>query len=56
MNRGTLVGAGLCFVGLIGYVVGIYVTYPARAFTTTAVMVGITLVGISYRNPARGTA
>jgi hypothetical protein len=46
MDRTFLVGAGLSVVGLCGYVAGTLVTYPGRAFSLTAIMVGITLVAI----------
>lgn len=39
-------GAGLSALGTAGYLVGIAVNYPGRAFSLTAVMVGLTLVAI----------
>jgi len=54
MTRGTVVGAALILVGLGGYVTGVYVAYPGRAFSLTAVMVGIVLVAIG-RRAAGGT-
>jgi len=46
--QSTLVGGvSLVVVGVLGYVVGTFFAYPGRAFTVTAVMVGITLVAIS---------
>jgi len=53
MDRYTIAGALLCAAGLAGYVAGIYVAYPGRAFSAAAVMVGITLVAIPAR-PSRG--
>ncbi|GAB6861149.1 hypothetical protein ACFR97_13830 [Haloplanus litoreus] len=53
MDRTFLAGAGLSVAGLCGYVVGTLVTYPGRAFSLTAIMVGITLAAIGDR---RGTA
>lgn len=47
MERGTLLGIGLFAVGIVGYVAGIYVAYPGRAFSLTAVMVGLTVAAIS---------
>lgn len=42
------VGLGLLVLGLAGYLVGIAVPYPGRAFSVTAVMVGSTLVAMGY--------
>jgi len=44
MDRGSLAGGGLLVAGLLGYVAGVYVPYPGRAFSLTAVMVGIVLL------------
>ena len=55
MVRETLIGGGLFVVGLVGYVVGIYVAYPGRAFSLTAIMVGMTLVAIAHGSPAEGS-
>jgi hypothetical protein len=46
MDRRFLVGAGLTAVGVCGYAVGTLVAYPGRAFSLTAVMLGITLAAI----------
>lgn len=55
MDRPTLAGIGLCTVGLVGYVAGVYVAYPGRAFSITALMVGITLVAIARQSaPGQG--
>ena len=51
MVRETLIGGGLLVVGFIGYVVGIYVAYPGRAFSLTAIMVGVTLIAIAHQSP-----
>lgn len=56
MDRSTIGGIGLSLVGLIGYVIGIYVAYPGRAFSITAVMIGIALVAIGRQSPARRNA
>lgn len=50
MNWARLAGAGLFAVGLTGYVVGIYVEYPGRAFSITAIIVGVALVAIAARS------
>ncbi len=52
MDRTFLVGAGLTGVGVCGYALETIVAYPGRAFSLTAVMIGITLVAIGGR---RGT-
>ncbi|MFW5939212.1 MAG: hypothetical protein ACOCQU_02060 [Halolamina sp.] len=44
MDRRSLAGGGLLVAGLLGYAAGVYVPYPGRAFSLTAVMVGIVLV------------
>ncbi|MFB6101254.1 MAG: hypothetical protein ABEJ73_01665 [Haloplanus sp.] len=46
MDRTVLVGASVAGVGLCGYVAGTVVVYPGRAFSLTALMVGITLVAV----------
>ncbi|AGB30666.1 hypothetical protein C488_10413 [Natrinema pellirubrum DSM 15624] len=53
MNRVRLAGIGLIAVGVVGYVVGVSVAYAGRAFSLTAVMIGITLVAIAPRTAAR---
>lgn len=40
------VGGALTVVGAAGYVAGTQAVYPGRAFSVTAVMVGITLLAI----------
>ncbi|MFB6107523.1 MAG: hypothetical protein ABEJ82_01620 [Haloplanus sp.] len=49
MDRRFTVGAGLSGVGVCAYVVGVLVPYPGRAFSLTAVMVGITFMAIGER-------
>lgn len=39
-------GVVLSVVGVVGYVVGVFVSYPGRALSLAAVMVGITLLAI----------
>lgn len=53
MDRYTLVGMVLLTLGLVGYVVGIYIEYPGRAFSVTAIMVGIGLVAIGGPSSTR---
>lgn len=47
-------GAALSVAGVSGYALGIWVAYPGRSFSVTALMVGITLVAIGRSN-GRGT-
>lgn len=53
MDRSTPAGIGLFTVGLLGYLAGIYVTYPGRAFSITAIIVGIALVAIARQSDSR---
>ncbi|MHB9287213.1 hypothetical protein ACKVMT_09250 [Halobacteriales archaeon Cl-PHB] len=46
MTRVRAAGTVLTVLALVGYAAGIYVPYAGRALTVTAVMVGLTLVGI----------
>lgn len=46
MNRTLALGVALTGAGVLGYVAGIVAPYPGRAFTVTAVMVGVTLMAI----------
>lgn len=39
-------GVAVTAVGVAGYVVGITTPYPGRAFSVTAVIVGVTLASI----------
>ncbi|SEO29016.1 hypothetical protein SAMN04487948_101555 [Halogranum amylolyticum] len=54
MEWRTLAGVGLSTAGFLGYVAGIYVSYPGRSFSITAVMVGITLIAIGHQTRASG--
>ncbi|GAA0216409.1 hypothetical protein GCM10009000_033960 [Halobacterium noricense] len=56
MDRSTIAGIVLSLIGLIGYVAGIYVAYPGRAFSITVLMVGIALVAIAQQSATRGGA
>ena len=51
MVRESVIGGGLTTAGLVGYVVGIFVAYPGRAFSLTAIMVGLALLTIA-RQPS----
>lgn len=46
MKRLRAVGALVTALGLAGYLVGASVAYTGRAFSVTAVMVGLTLLAI----------
>jgi hypothetical protein len=47
MNRLGWAGIALTLAGLAGYAYGTTTPYPGRAFSVTAVMVGVTLVAIA---------
>ncbi|WP_435178695.1 hypothetical protein [Halorussus sp. AFM4] len=46
MNPSLAAGAALTVAGVVGYLVGVVEPYPGRAFSVTAVMVGVTLLAI----------
>ncbi|QLC34756.1 hypothetical protein EFA46_010830 (plasmid) [Halarchaeum sp. CBA1220] len=46
MDRYTVAGSALLIPGLLAYVAGVSAAYPGRAFSLTAVMVGISLIVI----------
>lgn len=46
MNRLVAIGLALVVVGLLGYALGTMIPYAGRAFSVTAVMVGVTLVAV----------
>ena len=46
MHRTRLVGTVLTLAGLVGYALGIATAYPGRAFSVTAVMVGIAFYAV----------
>lgn len=48
MNGALGLGLGLTAGGLVGYAVGVSISYPGRAFSVTAVMIGITLVAVGF--------
>lgn len=49
MNVPLVAGLALTALGLVGYVVGITTPYPGRAFSLTAIMIGITVALVSHR-------
>ncbi|SEW12832.1 hypothetical protein [Halobacterium jilantaiense] len=46
MNRIRAAGVVLTIGGVAGYLAGLATPYPGRAFSVTAVMVGVTLAAI----------
>ena len=46
MNWVRLGGIGLTALGVSGYAIGVGVAYPGRAFSITALMVGLTLIAV----------
>lgn len=44
MNIALVVGVAATLLGLVGYVAGISVSYPGRAFSLTLLMFGMALV------------
>lgn len=46
MNDALGLGLGLTAAGIVGYTVGVSAPYPGRAFSVTAVMIGITLTAV----------
>lgn len=49
MNTQQVAGIGFVVAGLAAYGAGVYVAYPGRAFSITAIMVGIAVAAISRR-------
>lgn len=47
MNAAAISGALLAVGGLVGYVLGLVAPYPGRAFSLTALMVGLAVVAVS---------
>jgi hypothetical protein len=54
MERQRLVGITLTIAGLIGYISGIYIAYPGRAFSIAVLMVGIALAAIPASTSSEG--
>jgi len=48
MNRIFALGAVLTGLGIAGYGLGIAIDYPGRAFSVTAVMVGVAILAVGY--------
>jgi len=46
MNAIAAAGLGLTALGLAGYVVGLVAPYPGRAFSLTALMLGLTVAAV----------
>lgn len=46
MDTAFAAGVALTALGTLGYVVGIVAPYPGRAFSVTAVMLGVTLTAV----------
>ncbi|SEL71412.1 hypothetical protein [Haloferax larsenii] len=46
MSRMRKIGVAVTALGVAGYGSGVFVAYPGRAFSVTALMVGITLWAI----------
>jgi len=46
MNATTAAGLALTALGLAGYVVGLSVPYPGRAFSVTTLMLGLTAMAV----------
>ena len=54
MDSAFVAGLIVTAIGIAGYAVGTTVAYQGRAFTLTAVMVGLTLVAIGTANGRGG--
>lgn len=52
MHWQRLAGFGICSAGVVGYVIGVYVPYTGRAFSITALMVGVALAAIGSPDAA----
>jgi len=46
MHRVAAIGTLTLVLGLLGYAVGAQTAYPGRAFSVTAIMAGIGLLGL----------
>ena len=53
MNRTRATGLVLTIGGVAGYLAGLTTPYPGRAFSVTAVMVGVTLAAIGNGGDGR---
>jgi hypothetical protein len=50
-----LTGIAIVSVGIAAYITGIYIPYPGRAFSLTAIMIGAGLVAISRPSSTEGS-
>lgn len=53
MNRAIAAGATLSGLGVAGYAAGVWTAYPGRAFSVTALMIGITSLVIGASDHGR---
>ncbi|WP_324662863.1 hypothetical protein [Haloarcula sediminis] len=56
MNIVSGSGLALSAGGVVGYLVGVAAPFPGRAFSLTAVMVGVTLLAVGRSDAAEATA
>lgn len=56
MNRLFVAGTTLTVAGAAGYAAGIATPYPGRAFSVTAIMIGIALIAIGNARGGREAA
>lgn len=52
MNPLLAAGLVMTVAGFVGYVLGIRVPYPGRAFSVTVLMIGITLIAVHWNGGA----
>jgi len=55
MNWAFVLGGLLSVAGTAGYVAGVFVAYPGRAFSITAFITGVTVVAM-FRQSGEGDA
>ncbi|WP_115865547.1 hypothetical protein [Halorussus litoreus] len=46
MNTASVAGSAFTLAGIAGYAIGVVTPYPGRAFSVTALMIGVTLLAI----------
>jgi len=56
MNAFSAIGLGLTVGGVVAYLAGVAVAFPGRAFSVTAVMVGVTLLAVGRSDDPEATA
>ncbi|QIO23503.1 hypothetical protein [Haloarcula sp. JP-L23] len=54
MQPVSLMGAVLTVAGILGYVLGVTMPYPGRAFSLTALMFGLTALAVGRSGQAEG--